>query len=200
MKPYVMYVPGLTDKAWHIRSTQRAALALWRLSGVRARYFVADWADKHESYEHKLGRLTHLITSLHHKGYRVSLVGCSAGSSLALNAFAECRTMISSFVSICGMIKHPKAVDEAVFAFNKAFKPSMLAAAGNEALLTRADRDKILIVRAGHDSYVPAEHGAIAQAHTTTLPTIGHVFTIFMAITIFRRRILRFVKQASKAS
>jgi len=93
------------------------------------------------------------------------------------------------------MIKHPKAVDEAVFAFNPAFKPAMLAAEEHEPQLNKTERKKILVVRAAHDSYVPTVHGYIAGAHTTTLPTMGHVFSIVMALTVFRWRILRFIKK-----
>jgi hypothetical protein len=163
---------------------------------VRARYFIADWANKHESHQHKLARLIKLISSLHSKGYAVSLVAVSAGSSLAVSAFAARKNQIHSVVSICGMFKHPKAVDVAVFALSPAFKAAMAAAAKAELTLSVADRHKMLVVRAAHDSYVPNTHGHIAHAHTTTIPTVGHVFSIIMAITIFRRRILRFVKQS----
>lgn len=196
LKRQIIYVPGLTDKTWHIRGGQRAALSLWRLSGVRARYFVADWANKNETYAAKRDRLIEMIDSFTAKGLTVSLVSVSAGSSLALSAFARRTDKVAAFVSICGMFKHPKAVDEAIFAFNPAFKPAMLAAEEDEHKLSKTERQKILVVRAAHDSYVPRIHGNIIGAHTTTIPTIGHVFTILMAISVFHGRILRFIKKA----
>src|SRR6185503_15030601 len=188
-----IYIPGLGDKKMYAFA-QRAALSLWRTSKVTPLYFVVGWADTRETYQHKLQRLLRAIDTAVAKGYTVSIVAASAGSSLALTALAERKRAVHRVVSICGKINHPHTVSDGLFAINPAFKDAMTVYAKIEPTLTAADRDKILIVRATRDSFVPAHDGEVAGAHTRTIHSMGHVFSIFMAITVFRRISLRFIK------
>jgi hypothetical protein len=190
----IIYVPGLADKI-HYTFGQRTALFLWRSSRVRPYYFVVDWVNKHESFERKLERLIQTIDHAKRQGQTISLVTCSAGSSLTLAAYVKRRAVIKSVVSICGKLYHPETVPRALYELNPAFKTALLRYPKVESELTNADRKKVLVVRAAHDSYVPQHDGHIAGAHITTIPSVGHVFSIMMALTIFRRRIIRFIQR-----
>lgn len=194
MKHFVIYIPGLGDRkiyAW----TQKLALNLWRTSRVIPCYFVVGWADKHETYAQKRMRLIKTIDAATDNGYTVSIVAASAGSNLALTGLVARPHSVHRVVSICGKINHPETVKDAFFLLNPAFKDAMLASQKDIPDLTAATRKKILIVRATRDSFVPARDGEVEGAHIHVLHSIGHVFSIFMAITIFRHIALRFIKQ-----
>lgn len=193
MRHYVVYIPGLADKryAW----SQRAALFLWR-PRIRAFYFTAHWANTRESFQHRLERLLKVIDHAHKKGYTVSLVSASAGSSLALVAFHKRTDVIHRVVSICGKLKHPETILPAVYAINPAFRESIIAYSRIEPTFTAIQRHRVLVVRATHDSYVPGKDGALEGAQTYTMRTAGHVFSIFMALTLYRRALIRFISKS----
>lgn len=193
MKHFVIYIPGLGDRktyAW----AQKLALNLWRTSQVIPCYFVVGWADEHETYEQKHTRLLKTIDAAVSNGYTVSIVAASAGSNLALTALAARPLKIHRIVSICGKINHPETVNDAFFMLNPSFKDAMHHTQQALPTITMAARKKILIVRATRDSFVPARDGEVEGAQTHILHSIGHVFSIFMAITLFRHISLRFIK------
>lgn len=195
MKHFVIYIPGLGDRktyAW----AQKLALTLWRTSRITPCYFIVGWADEHETYEQKRTRLLKTIDAAADNGYTVSIVAASAGSNLALSGLAARPNSIHRVVSICGKINHPETVNAALFALNPSFKDAMRAVQKDLATLPAEQRKKILIVRATRDSFVPARDGEVPGAHTHALHSVGHVFSIFMAITIFRHISLRFIKAA----
>jgi hypothetical protein len=195
-KHFVIYIPGLGDKRLYAGG-QQAALALWRTSHVQAYYFVVKWADAAESYQDKLQRLLDTIDDVCAKGYTVSLAAASAGSSLALNAFAQRKKSVHSVVSICGKLTRMDTVSRLLFTINPAFKASMEAYKHVEPSFTASDRKKILIVRAARDSYVPADDGEVKGAPVYVMRSMGHVFSILLALTIYRRPILRFIKRGA---
>lgn len=195
MKHFVIYIPGLGDRktyAW----AQKLALNLWRTSRIIPCYFVVGWADEHETYEQKRVRLIKTIDAAANNGYTVSIVAASAGSNLALAGLAARPHKVHRVVSICGKIKHPETVNKAFFTLNPSFKDAMMATTHIIPTLSTQERKKILIVRATRDSFVPARDGEVEGAHTHILHSMGHVFSIFMAITFFRRVTLRFIKAA----
>lgn len=197
MKPiyYVIYVPGLADKLNRNAALQGGAVRLWRLSRrVRTHYFVPRWADQHETLAHKINRLVKVIDAAHRKGYRVTLVAASAGSGLVMAAFAKRKDAVSAVVSICGKLRHPETVPEPLFVVNPCFKDAIASFAHTERGLTEADRSKILVVQAGRDSYVPDRDGRITGANYYRMASAGHVISIMMALTVYRRRLIRFIK------
>ena len=193
MKYFVIYVPGLGDKRVYA-GFQKAAVGLWRTSGVQPYYFLVHWANASETYDQKLQRLLKTIDTAHAKGYTVSLVAASAGASLILTALSKRKDKIHRAVAICGKLRNAGTVSEALFALNPAFKDSLQAYSRIEPTLTATDRKKILIARAARDVYVPAADGEVEGAATYVIPSMGHVVSVFMALTFFRRAILRFVK------
>jgi hypothetical protein len=194
VKHFVIYIPGLGDRktyAW----AQKLALNLWRTSRVIPCYFVVGWADKHETYEQKRVRLLKTVDAAANNGYTVSIVSASAGSNLALTALAARANKLHRVISICGKINHPETVNDSFFALNPSFKDALTESQRIIPLLSPADRKKLLIVQATRDSFVPARDGEVVGAQVHVMHSMGHVFSIFMAITVFRHICLRFIKQ-----
>jgi pimeloyl-ACP methyl ester carboxylesterase len=170
---------------------------MWVKHWLKTYFFKANWVNKNESFAHKLERLTTIIDHAHAKGYTVSLVAASAGSSMALNALHERPDSIHRVISIVGKLKHPEAVARELYDLNPAFEDSLKASTNAEAKLTPGQRSKILVVRAMRDSYVPGSDGEVKGAHEFTMNTIGHVTSIILALTVYQRRLIRFIKNGS---
>lgn len=197
MKPtyYVIYVPGLADKLNRNAVLQGGAVRLWRLSRrVGTHYFAANWADQKEHLTHKVQRLLKVIDAAHTKGYHVALVAASAGSGLVMAAYAKRKDSVSAVVSICGKLRHPETVPKPLFIANPCFKDAIMSFAHTELGLTEADRQKILVVQAGRDGFVPDRDGHITGANYYRMASAGHVLSIMLALTVYRHRLIRFIK------
>src|SRR5580700_11504718 len=82
---HIIYIPGLGDS--NTVRGQRFLVSLWRNYGIHGHCYQMVWADK-EPFQPKFDRLLSLIDELHAQGQVVSLIGSSAGASVALHAFA----------------------------------------------------------------------------------------------------------------
>jgi dienelactone hydrolase len=194
MQHHIVYIPGLADKL-NRRFGQATALALWRLNGMHAHYFVVGWADKQESFEQKLARLLKRIDHLTARGHRVSLVSVSAGASLAMIALYERPQAINAVINIVGKLHNPQTIADAVYATNPAFRASLERFGTINRKFTAAERARVLTVLSKKDSLVPAGDALLEGSKIEQLPTQGHLLTIFAALTIFRRRLISFLQR-----
>src|SRR6478752_6076210 len=94
----VIYIPGLGDQR---TQGQMLALRLWRRPGLYVEMFVMHWYDS-EPYQDKFERLLKVVDRHLEAGETVSLVGASAGASVALNAFADRQEKVNGLVGLCG--------------------------------------------------------------------------------------------------
>jgi pimeloyl-ACP methyl ester carboxylesterase len=195
---YIIYVPGLADKTNYHIGQRVALMLLWRTSHLHVFYFRPRWADTDEPFTAKRARLLETIDNAAERGFTVSIVTSSAGASLALCAFHERPQRVHKVVSICAKLHHPETVPKILFDANPAFRHSMAAYQRIEPSLTAAQRARILVVRAKRDSYVPSADGAVKGAHTYIMRSAGHVFSIFMALTVYRHKLIQFIKGEQK--
>jgi hypothetical protein len=177
MARHVIYVPGLGD---HRTYGQPIILKWWRLFGVKAHYHAIGWQSD-EPFDMKLSRLVGLVDSLYEKYGSVSMVGVSAGASAVLNAFAE-RKNISSIVCICGKINNPQAVGKIVYDKNPPFKTSLALLQKNLTRLSNPERSRIMSIHPLDDKTVPPKDTLIKGALEITIPTKGHIFSIYYSL------------------
>ena len=97
---YVIIIPGLGDYVGHIEM----ATGNWPRSGLHPIVFPIGWHN-HETFETKLQKLCTLVDKLSKTGSEISVVGCSAGGSAALNLFIERSHALKNAVSVCGMLR-----------------------------------------------------------------------------------------------
>ena len=154
------------------------------------------WKDG-EHFEPKLRLVTDLIDQFAAKDDKISLIGCSAGGSAMLNAFAERKKVISHVVNNSGFCRPGNRQGFRSFttrtAVNPAFKESILRFAKLELTLTPADRKKILTVRPLFDELVPPETVVIQGAFNYQVPMIEHVLGIATALVKFDP-VIKFLK------
>lgn len=190
---HIIYVPGLGDSKPH---AQQFIPGYWGLFGVTGYYLPIRWSSG--AFAPKLERLIGKIDELAAKGDRVSLVGTSAGASAVLVAYAARPDKVAGVVCICGKINHPETVEPWRFAENPAFKESLAQLQQVLPALDRAARARIMSIHPWYDDLVPVADTRIPGATEKTIPAIGHVFGIFVALVFCTPIIIKFLKRQTK--
>lgn len=190
MAHHILYIPGLGD---HNVGTQTRIIKQWNKFGLETHLMSVNWTDN-EPYESKLKRVLKEIDALSSPDNKISLVGTSAGAGMALNAYVARKDAINGVVYICGKLRNPQSVGEPYFRKNPAFRKSVFAAGANVQKLTDADKAKMLTIRSLFDGTIPTHDSRIPGVKNRTLPVLLHVFTIFFAITLFKKITINFLK------
>lgn len=188
---YLLYIPGLGDSkvTW-----QRRVVGTWRLWGVKSELVQMNWADG-KPWQPKFDRLLRRIDSYHSQGYRVALVGASAGAAAVINAYAARRDKIQGCVIISGKVNFPDRIGERVRAENPAFITAAYDCQSALASLTANDRQRILSIYAVADELVHKSDSLIPGANNRRVVTIGHGFTIAFQIVFGAGCFIGFIKK-----
>ena len=194
----VIVIPGLGD---HRTKPIELAVNHWRRQGLEPIVHAVGWHDGEDSFEPKLLRLVEMIDGFTEQGDTVPLVGTSAGGSAALNAFIERKDAIHRVINVCGRLKVGPTTGFRSFVSKSksspAFAESVKLCEAREKLLSTADRQKIMTVRAMFgDELVPPETTILQGAYNTRVPTPEHVLSISAALTAFSRPLIVFLKQS----
>lgn len=164
--------------------------------GVVPHVFDTRWRTEERGYMEKQERAVKLVDSLSNSTDTISLVGNSAGSSLALNIFGKRKKQIAKVVINCGRIRDG---DWPWFSFAQAaasspsFRESVLQAQELEKTLTSDDRIKIMTLRPLFDEVVPPFTVPIQGSRNDVVYSVEHSVTIALNLTLFRGRILDFI-------
>ncbi len=137
--------------------------------------------ESNETYEQKVARLKQAIARGQQLGYIVSLIGESAGASIALNVAAD-TPGIRRIVTIAGVTSS----DLPIWPATQKRSPSFVASAGkiNESL-KHLDPSRIHTIHALIDQTVSPRYNDIPGAHNHQVPSVGHIPTIVLCLTLF---------------
>jgi pimeloyl-ACP methyl ester carboxylesterase len=124
------------------------------------------------------------VDALLAQGYTVSVIGASAGASMALHAYAARKDTISGVVLICGEISDVKNIRESYFKENPAFKTSMERLPETLRQLSLQDRLRIMSIHPIFDETVPIKHTVLDGARMYTSISFGHSVTIGFTLSI----------------
>ena len=192
----IIYIPGLSDNGDLFMSTA----SKWQQQGLVPSVYQVKWRDG-ASFQYKLDGLIAVIDGFLKEGDVVSLIGCSAGGSMALNAFVERKTAIRNIVIISGRLRSGN--NKGFRSLTKraqsspAFTESVTRCESQQNLLSNDERKNVMTTHALFgDELVPADTAVLKGARNTTVPILGHVFSIFLSLTIFSNRIIDFLKTA----
>ncbi|MGH7195182.1 MAG: hypothetical protein ACREGA_00160 [Candidatus Saccharimonadales bacterium] len=194
MKHYrrVIYLPGLGDDDF--RQVQTRLINFWRVYKLKVDYHYIGWADK-QAFRPKLDKIIAQIDECAGRGERVSLIGASAGASAAINAFVARSAAVDKVVLICGKIHNPQTIARARFEQNPAFEQSLAMLPASLGKLPAAERRRIKSFRPLADGVVPPKDTIIDGADKGLLPSAGHSFSIFYALSFGSFRLAGFIKQ-----
>lgn len=188
---HIIYIAGLNDH----RKGYELFINSWSLYGIIPHVYRVGWHDG-ESFKPKLKRLVSFVNSLLDKGNTVSLVGASAGGSVALNALIE-QPKINAVVNLCGRLRAGKNVSPSLSVASKnssSFRESVRLFESREPKMTKHLRQKVLTLTPIWDEVVPKPTVFLNGATNKTLPSIEHMLSGFLGMTIFSPMIMSFIK------
>lgn len=194
MEHFIVFVPGLGDNAAALSFVTKG----WASKGLRPVICTMEWCNS-EEFNDKLERLLRKIDDLSCNGNRVSLVGCSAGASIALNAFLKRKNAVHKVISVCGRLSVGNYQGfrslPARAKGSPAFEQSVRIFSRQANLLGPDDRMKIMTVRARFgDELVPDDTSQLPGACNIQIPTIEHSLSIVLALSVFSRRLIEFLQ------
>jgi pimeloyl-ACP methyl ester carboxylesterase len=177
---HIIYIPGLGDTKTR---GQELAVRLWRTYGIIGHCHAVIWSNG-ESFEDKLNSVLQDIDEHLAAGHIVSLMGASAGASMALHAYAARKDKINGVVLVCGELTDAKKINPSFFEKNPAFQASMERLPETLALLAPEDRQRIMSLHPLYDETVNIKDTYLDGARMYTSISFGHAFTIGLTLTI----------------
>lgn len=191
MKQYIIYLPGLGD---HWDTPRRFALNFWRIFGVKTELVPMQWYDG-KSYDEKLDRVLTSIDAAVAAGYTVSLIGESAGGSMAANVYALRAEQLHRVVTLCGVVYPQAEVSPVIYARSPGFKTSMSKLSDSIEAITAKNSPDFRVITALHDSVVSHRQNVLHTKKPIRVWSIGHLTTIALCLTLFSPIIIRQIKK-----
>lgn len=197
MSHHVIYVPGLDDQ----RKGYELLINRWNIYGVVPHVHRVGWKDGEKIFTPKLQRLVVEVKKHIRQGHVVSLVGGSAGGSAVLNAFLEVPE-INAVVNICGRLRAGKNVSptlEQAASKSTTFKESVELFEKREPKMKAEQRRRVMTLTPLWDEVVPKETVWLEGAVNKAMPSVEHMMSGLLGMTVFSPMVIDFVKQKMKA-
>ncbi len=173
---HIIYIPGLGDKYDNLRSK---ALKWWpRLHDVTAELVSMNWSTEVE-LQPKIQRVEVAIRRAVVDGKDVVLIGESAGAAIALISDSS---EVKKILTICGVANGAIQIGDGYAKRAAALKPAVDGLRKREAAGTLPKN--IHSFRAAFDEVVYKKHSVAQGATEHVLWIVGHMITIFMALTL----------------
>lgn len=180
----IIYVPGFGPKYQGFRVW---ALGLWRYRNVTVEVLDSDWPNG--TFRQKLALVDDAIDRA--KGLKVVLIGESAGGSLVLHAYSRRPADIYRVLTLCGKNVRPETVNQRYFTYSPAFQTSITRVPEVIDGLDDDHRKRITVIHPLHDPLVSIDDQLIPGARRARLLSVGHLFTIILALTVYSPVLVR---------
>lgn len=187
MKHFVIYIPGLGDDV----TVRNKLLSWWHFKDVQVTLVPMNWYGADQDFHKKQEAVLQAIDEAIDNGFTVSVIGESAGASMALNV-AALRPAVRRVITIAGLNDTFTDISPSISSRSPSFIQSVRAI---ETAMKTLDLDRIHTIRALADFTVYARHTRIRGAHNHILPTIGHLVTIGLCLTVFSPYVIRLIKK-----
>lgn len=178
MKRTVLIIPGLGD---HVILNQLCA-PFWWLAGLRPTIYRFGWDDDPSLLQAKLARL-----NSHLRDRSIDyIVGISAGGTAAINALYS-NDRIKRAVTIASPLRQaPRKMTPLLGESLKLVQRRLRSYPGR--------RRDILSLHGWHDRIVPIDLSQVAGVRSVTMPSSGHVPSIFAGMVIYPWYIRKFLE------
>jgi hypothetical protein len=186
---HIIYLPGFGDD---YDIGRRLFLWCWRIFGVTTEFIPMHW-NSNESYAEKLARIDIAIDRAASR--RIVVIGESAGGSLVLPVYAKRTRDLYKVMTISGKNNNSASVAPRLYAKHVAFRESMRA---TELALEQIDdglRRRFIAFYPLYDDVIPLQEAIIPGCKVIRLFSIGHFFTIFLALTLYSGYVIHVAKQ-----
>lgn len=187
IRHYIIYIPGLGNGS---DGGRKLALKFWRFFGVQTELVPMFWYDA-GPFQEKLERVIQAVEAAEAKGYTVSIVGESAGGSMAINAVAACPN-VYKLVTIAGANDPDAKVSPLTLQKSPAFDVSLQMIRHS---IKRINLERTFTIRALSDRIVHARHAIIKDARNLRIFSIGHMATIILCLTVVSPYVIVLIKK-----
>jgi pimeloyl-ACP methyl ester carboxylesterase len=196
MSDAVIIVPGLGDDHPLSQTVLKHATSHWYKAGLDVLIHPVHWRDG-EPFQPKLKRLLATIDATAQKK-RVSLVGTSAGASLAFSAFSQRLSVVHKAVNVCGRLRagnHYLRSLARMARTSHAFYEAVTFFEKKTPILTSTDRRRLMTIRPFFgDQLVPHDTANLDGAHNRWVYTAEHMLGIYLSLKL-SNPIIEFLKQ-----
>lgn len=190
MKHTIIYIPGLGD-AYDVY--RRKALKLWSFFGVSAVLVPMNWYAG-GTYADRYARVSKIITNAAADRHHVTLVGESAGASMAINLFAAHPT-VANMITIAGVNRSSTPVAQKTLQRGPAFAISRQRVDASLRAISSDRKRQMYTLSALSDAVVRVDSSRIIGANNYRVWSVGHLFTITVCLTIFAAYITHLAKR-----
>lgn len=186
----VIIVPGLGDRTDYIeRVTQN-----WpQRYSLEPAVYAFGWYDPAESYDQKQTELKTKIDELTELG-QVSIIGISAGGSLAVNVLDRYPDQIACAVNICGLVR----IRDKDQSSERFVRSPLLRKSVEEVSTHKILSDRIMTLRPLFDGIVATENVPIEGAQNIRMRTALHGFSIMWALWRRAESMTNFIHEHDK--
>ena len=173
-KHHVVIIPGIFKREGFVR---RFRTALESNDTTVEVYRIA-WVGKDSSHA-SYAILRQKIQDKVRDGYAVSLIGTSAGASVARLLFNDPSLRIASLVTICGPVTDPNTV---IFRIGKRISPTWKSTLEQSSVIAKdIAPSRITTIIPRFDELVPLRAMHIEGANTVRIPGVEHLLSITAA-------------------
>lgn len=180
----VIYLPGLGGR--YDRQRQ-LALRFWP-KRYNARLLPMHWTSE-ESYQDKKARVHAAVEQA--RG-QVILIGESAGAAIGLVVASENPRV--KFIAYCGKIGGAASTGEEYYERVPAFRELLPQADDVRHAMGESLQSRVVTVRAYKDLFLSERDTSIPGVRDIVLPSIGHLPTIIVGLTLMRYGLFRAIK------
>lgn len=148
-KHTVILIPGLGDDQLISKKILTSTTNHWSASGLEVLFHPVLWRNG-ENFQTKLLKLIKLIDELSSPINKISLVGTSAGASLAFTAFYERGEKMHKAVNVCGRLRsgnHTVRSLNNMARTSPAFYEAAQTFEKHEPQLTSVQRQRLMTIR-----------------------------------------------------
>jgi len=187
----VIYVPGLGDRGLKF---QALIIAAWRLYGVKPSMYQIAWSEG-DKIQPKIQILVDQIDQLVAAGYKVALVGASAGGSAVMHAYLDAPHKVDAVIGICGVLNGQMKVSQFHSRTNPAFVDSVNKLNLRQAEIASTGGHKVVSFIALTDRIVKHQYSLVNGCQVHRIPIVGHLLGIAFGITVWSYFIIRAAKR-----
>ncbi len=187
----ILVLAGTNDQRG--KNTIELATRHWRSHGIDVTAYNVGWKDGSKDIAPKLAEIEKLVDELAEKG-PVSIIGISAGASAAFNTFLKKPDVIEKVVGVCGRIRGGET-EWGANLNSRTFHQSVLLFENQQAQIPDELKKRMMTVSARFgDELVPNGTSHLEGAKNITIPTKMHGLSIILALTLFKKPIIDFIK------
>jgi hypothetical protein len=188
----LIIIPGLADDVKYTKFLVRN----WESKyNVRLHVISFGWNGGINEFDNKFKLFLEKVDEIINNGNKISIIGISAGASVAINTFYLRKDRINKAISVCGRLRDQNVKQRFYYPKEKLniFKESILLCEKTLSNLTNEDRKRLLYFLPLFDDVVPVKTMEIKGASSKKIYSIQHMFNILYTIRIYSKFIIDFI-------